>query len=125
MIESVLCAALERDADEFQRQLAILHPGAEGRMVALVLLSKLVLRLAGLARTDRAGFDRRKDIADSFSAGEIELIGRRFAALDAALRAPADQIVPGFQDGPAGYSYNDMPAEFGIDDFIAGWGADD
>ena len=123
MIEAVLRAALERDADEFQRQLATLHPGAEGRMVALVLLSKLVLRLAGLARTDRAGFDRRKDIADAFSAGEIESIERRFAALDAALRAPADHVVPGFQDGPAGYAYNDMPARFGVDEFIAGWDA--
>ncbi|MCY3784836.1 MAG: phytanoyl-CoA dioxygenase family protein [Chloroflexi bacterium] len=122
VIEAVLRAALERDADEFQRQLAILHPGAEGRMVALVLLSKLVLRLAGLARTDRAGFDRRKDIADAFSAGEIESIERRFAGLDAALRAPDDHVVPGFQDGPAGYAHNDMPAGFGVDEFIGSWG---
>jgi len=123
VIEAVLRAALERDADEFQRHLAILHPGVEGRVVALVLLSKLVLRLAGLARTDHAGFDLRKDIADAFSAGEIEAIGHRFAALDAALRAPSDRFVPGFQDGPAGYAFNDMPAGFGVDEFIASWGA--
>jgi len=88
-----------------------------------VLLSKLVLRLPSLAETRSAGYDRRKDIADAFTACEIEAIGRRFAALDVVLRAPADHFVPGFQDGPAGYSYNDMPAGFGVDEFIASWGA--
>ena len=123
VIEAVLRAALERDADEFQGQLAILHPGAEARTVALVLLSKLVQRLPGISQTDNPGFDLRKDIADAFTAEEIAAIGRRFAALDAALRAPADHFVPGFQDGPAGYSFNEMPAEFGVEEFIASWGA--
>ena len=123
VIEAVLRAALERDADEFQRQLAILHPGAQSRIVALVLLSKLVLRLPSLAQTEDAGFDLRKDIADAFSAGEIAAIGRRFAALDAALRAPADHLVPGFQDGPAGYALENMPAGFGVDEFVASWSA--
>jgi len=123
VIEAVLRAALRRDADGFVRELAILHPGVEGRIVALVLLSKLVLRLPSLAKTHRAGYDRRKDIADAFTAGEIETLGRQFAALDAALRAPADHFVPGFQDGPTGYAYNDMPAGFGVDEFIASWGA--
>ena len=123
VIEAVLRAALERDADEFQRQLATLHPGAEGRMVALVLLSKLIRRLPQLAETDAPGFELRKDIADAFSAGEIESIGCRFAALDAALREPADHFVPGFQDGPAGYAFENMPAGFGVDEFIGSWSA--
>jgi len=123
VIEAVLRAALRRDADGFVRELAILHPGVEGRLVALVLLSKLVLRLPSLAETKSAGYDRRKDIADAFTGDEIEAIGRRFAALDAALRAPAGHFVPGFQDGPPGYFYNDMPAGFGVDEFIASWDA--
>ena len=123
VIESLLRAALRRDADGLVRELAILHPGVEGRIVALALLSKLVVRLPGLAQAEHAGYDLRKDIADAFTAGEIEAIGRRFAALDAALRAPADHFVPGFQDGPAGYAFNDMPGGFGVDEFIASWEA--
>ena len=119
----MLRAALERDADQFRHHLAVLHPGVEGRIVALVLLSKLVLRLPSLAQTDDAGFDLRKDIADAFTTGEIAAIGRRFATLDAALRAPADHYVPGFQNGSSLYAFNDMPEGFGVDEFIASWGA--
>ncbi len=122
-IESVLRAALERDADQFRHHLAVLHPGVEGRIVALVLLSKLVLRLASLAQTDDAGFDLRKDIADAFTAEEIETIADRFAALDAALRTETDQCVPGFQNGSSLYAFNDMPEGFGVDECIASWGA--
>ena len=124
VIEAVLRAALERDADAFQRHLAILHPGAQCRTVALVLLSKLVLRLAGLAQMRDAGYELRKDIADAFSADEIAVIEHRFATLDAALRAPADHFVPGFQDGPTGYALENMPAEFGVAEFIDSWSAD-
>ena len=88
-----------------------------------MLLSKLVLRLPSLAQTDDAGFDLRKDIADAFTAEEIETIADRFAALDAALRTETDQFVPGFQNGSSLYAFNDMPEGFGVDEFIASWGA--
>ena len=123
VIEAVLRAALQRDADEFARQLATLHPGAEGRIVALVLLSKLVLRLRVSPRPMTLGLTCARTLPTPFTASEISVIGHRFATLDAALRAPDDHLVPGFQDGPAGYSFNDMPAGFGVDQFIASWDA--
>ena len=123
VIELLLRGALERDADRFLQHLAVLHPGVEGRNVALVLLSKMVLRLPQLAQTDDPGFDLRKDIADAFTTGDIQAITSRFAALDAALHTTTEQFVPGFQNGPSLYAFNEMPQGFGVDDFIASWDA--
>ena len=121
MIESVLRAVLRSDPDLFQEQLADLHPGQHGRMVALTLLSKFVNRLDGISRQQRAGFELRKDIAAAFSPKDHLALRRRFARLDTALRADGGSAMPGFQEEHSDYEFNAMPERFGVDEFIASW----
>lgn len=121
VIESVLRAVLRSDPDLFQEQLADLHPGQHGRMVALTLLSKFVNRLDGISRQQRVGFELRKDIADAFSPKDHLALRRRFARLDTALRADGGSVMPGFQEEHSDYEFNAMPERFGVDEFIASW----
>ena len=123
VIKSVLRAILWGDSTVFQERLAVLHPGEHGRMVTLILLSKFVNRLDGILRQKQFGFDLRKDIAEAFTPNEhLELV-RRFAHLDAALRADGESAIPGFQEERSEYELNAMPERFGIDEFIASWDA--
>ncbi len=121
VIESLLRAVLQGDIELFRERLAVLHPGDDGRMVALVLTSKLVNRLPTLASVDRPGFDLRKDIADEFTPTDREELQHRFASIDAALRADGESAIPGFQEQRSEYELNDMPERFGIEEFVASW----
>jgi ectoine hydroxylase-related dioxygenase (phytanoyl-CoA dioxygenase family) len=138
-IESLFRAILRKDAAAFGEELSRLHPGEPGRMVCVVLLSKLAHKLRMLKRRDVAVLppgERARAIlehptslylfealAERFSEAETELLWQRFAALDARLQSESEQFVPGFQSRPMRYRFEAMPEAFAVDDFIASWDA--
>jgi hypothetical protein len=135
--EAIFRAAIQKDAAGFVQALAQLHPGAQGRAVSLVMLSKVARRLAehkaieaqGLPAAEAAakvkavwfGTEVFNDWAGRFTAAEVEQLGARFAALDRRLRLPAAQAAPGFQGPPSEYEPNAMPEGFGVKEFISTW----
>lgn len=135
--EAIFRAAIQKDATGFTRALAQLHPGAQGQLVTLVMLSKVAGRLRehqaiaaqGLPAAERAkktralwfGTEVFNDWAGRFSVAEAEELGARFAELDRRLRLPAAQAAPGFQGPPSEYEPNAMPAGFGVEEFINTW----
>jgi hypothetical protein len=137
LLESLFRAMLDKDGDRFLQALAALRPGEEGRMVCLVLISKVVLRMRlvsrpevrGLPRAERAKIVVHRDMLDfdenlagRFSQEEVEQIWQRFAVLDARLQADTEQHVSWSRSGqPSRYIVNEMPANFGVTEFIASW----
>ena len=138
-IEAYMRAMLDQDQDGFREALARLHPGETGRMVCVVLLSKVAARIGTLKRPEVAGlpdperaqavgevswgsFSIFEDLARRFTSAEAKLLGQRIAPLNAKLHAQTEQFVPGFQSGPTPHAFEDMPAGFGVDEFIASWG---
>ena len=109
MIVSAFRAMLDKDAPAFRAELARLHPGEKGRMVCVVMLSRL----------------KQPDVTGRFSAAEAAILSQRFAPLDARLRAETEQYTPGFQSGPEPipYVFEEMPQDFELEDFIASWDA--
>lgn len=137
LIEALFRAMLDLNSDRFREALNLLHPGETGRMVCVVLLSKLAARIGTQKRLEVAGLPERERaatvgeqtfsisnldvLAGRFTAAEAELLGRRLATLDARLQAETEQFVPGFQGGPTRYSPEHMLAGFEVDDFIRSW----
>jgi len=138
-IEAFLRAMLDQDPDGFREALAALHPGETGRMVCVVLLSKLAARIGTLKRPEIAGLpdpERAQavgevswgslsifeELAGRFTSAEADLLGQRIAPLNARLHAQTEQFVPGFQSGPTPHAFEDMPADFDVDEFITSWG---
>ena len=139
-IEAFYRTMLDQDPDGFRQALVALHPGETGRMVGVVLLSKLAARIGTLKSPEVVGRPEREraqavgeqmwgafstfdDFARRFTAAEIALLGRRFESLNARLSTETEQFVPGFQSGPTPHAFEEMPAEFAVDDFIASWKA--
>ena len=136
-IEAFFRAMLAKDVDGFREALAVLHPGATGRMVGVVLLSKLATMIRTLKRPEVAGLPEREraaavgeepfsirnfdDLAQRFTAAEAKLLGRQFATLDAKLQTETNQFVPGSSSNPTRYAREEMPADFDVDEFIASW----
>ena len=137
-IEAFFRAMLEKDVAGFREALAILHPGERERMVGVVLLSKVARKIGTLKRPEVAGLPEREraqavgeqtwgsftsfnNLAQRFTAAEAELLGWRFAPLDAKLQTETEQFVSGFQSGPTRYAREEMPADFDVDEFIASW----
>ena len=136
-IEALFRAMLDQDADRFREVLALLHPGTTGRIVCVVLMSKLGNRLATLKRPEVADLPEPAraaavgeqpfsmgyldDLARRFTTSEAELLGQRFAPLDARLQSEPEESVPGIQGGPTRYRPEDMPADFDVGEFIASW----
>ena len=109
VIVSAFRALLDKDGLAFRTELARLHPGEKGRMVCVVLLSRL----------------KQPGVMGRFSAAEAATLSQRFAPLDARLRAETEQYIPGFQSGPEPipYVFGAMPEAFEVEDFIASWDA--
>ena len=136
-IESFFRAILDKDAGGFRECLALLHPGETGRMVGVVLLSKLAASIGALKRPEVAALPEPEraaavgeqtfsisnldTLADRFTAAEAERLERRFAPLHARILTETEQFVPGFQSGPSRYRFEHMPPDFEVDDFIATW----
>ena len=138
LVEATLRTILDRDAAAFRARLAELHPGQKGRIVCLILLSKLAKKIHALHRPAVAGLpldERARAISVNlpmcsfydylsrrFSLSEADALGQRFAALDAKLQADTPQEVPGRPERISPYFYYAMPANLDVDDFIAAWG---
>ena len=136
-IEAFYRAILDQDPEAFRQALALLHPGDTGRMVCMVLLSKLARRLGALKRPELANLPERERasavgeqtfsisnleaLARRFTAAEAKLLGQRFAPLDAKLQMETEHFVPSLSSKPTRYAQEQMPADFGLDDFIASW----
>ena len=88
-IEALFRAMLDQDADRFRELLALLHPGTTGRMVCVVLMSKLANRIATLKRPEIADLPERARAAavgeQPFSMGYFNDLARRFTTRDAEL----------------------------------------
>ena len=137
LLESLFRAMLDKDGDRFLRELAALRPGEEGRMVCLVMLSKVVQRMRlvsrpevrRLPRAERAKIVVHRDMLDfdenlagRFTQADVERIWQRFAVLDAKLQADSEQHVSWSRSGkPSRYIVNEMPANFGVAEFVASW----
>ncbi len=136
-IEALFRAMLDQDADRFREALALLHPGTTGRIVCVVLMSKLANRIATLKRPEIADLPERgraaavgeqpfsmgyfNHLARRFTTRDAELLRQRFAPLDARLKSEPQEPVSGFQGGPTRYRPEHMPADFDVDAFIASW----
>jgi hypothetical protein len=137
--ESVLRAALSKDAATYHSALDELHPGRgdKGKRQSTVYLSKAAKRIAQLKDPD---FDKLSDqergwatsmhpitlhwgrkIADRFSAEEAKELWRRFKPVDDAFQAAEEQWSPGFQGGPTRYNFNEAPDDLTVESFVAGW----
>ena len=136
-IEAFYRAILDQDPQAFRQALTLLHPGDTGRMVCVVLLSKLARRIGTLKRPEIANLPERErasavgeqtfsisnleSLARRFTAAETKLLGQRFAPLDARLQLETEHFVPSLSSKPTRYAQEHMPADFGVDDFIASW----
>ena len=136
-IEAFYRAILDRDPAAFQQALAMLHPGHTGRMVCVVLLSKLARRIGELKRPELTGLSERERasavgehafsigsleaLARRFTAAETKLLGQRFAPLDARLQTETVHFVPSLASKPSRWAQEHMPAGLDLDDFVASW----
>jgi hypothetical protein len=100
-IAGLMRAIIDRDEAGFRNGLDVLHPGAEGKMVALILLSQWVKILTVMTRDDirdlpmdersiAAGADLVEgpyyaDVADRFTERDGAVLHRRFAGLETQL----------------------------------------
>ena len=138
LVEATLRTVLDRDAAAFRARLAELHPGAKGRIVCVILLSKLAKNIHTLHRPDVAGqpLEARAraipanvpmccfydDLASRFSSAEAGALWQRFAELDDRLQADTMQEVPGRPERRSRYLYYAMPANLDVEEFVASWG---
>lgn len=136
-IEAFYRAMLDQDPQAFRQALALLHPGATGRMVCVILLSKLARRMSALKRPELANLPERERasavgertfsignleaLARRFTAAETKLLGQRFGPLDARLQLETEHFVPSLASKPTRYAQEHMPDDFDVDDFIASW----
>lgn len=105
MMATLFRATIERDAVGFYQSLAALHAGEEHRMVAVVLLSKIVKAIGVLCSSELASLplDQRKAALDAsphyngspdwpvclalsqFSPNDAAMLAKRFSVLDEML----------------------------------------
>ena len=122
-IAALFKAMIDKNADAFRTELAVIHPGESNRMVCVVLLSKLAYKMVFEAADFGYDLMRYEQVAQHFTPEERKSLWERFAPLDARLKSDTEQLVPGFQSGPMPYYFEEMPAAFDVEDFIASWGA--
>jgi hypothetical protein len=125
LIEQTLRTVLAGDAAGFRARLAQMHPGRSGRMVTVVILSKIVIELMKIKDAGRdapfAGNGHNEDLAHRFTREELSELWDRFEPLDRRLRTEELQFEPMFQSGPMHYHFYEMPERFGLESFIKSW----
>ena len=122
-IVSVFHAMVDKDSDAFREGIAALHPGEEGRMVCVALLSKFAHKIRFEPPGYGGDITRSREIGNRLSPEQIETLWNRFAPLDAKLQSDTEQFLPGFQSAPMRYYFYEMPSDFNLEDFIASWDA--
>jgi len=124
--ETIFRAMIEKQEPAFIDALGRLHPGKEGRISTLALLSKVAMKVK--VHKDSNGetipwFNEGDMVAfgNRFTISEADQLCNRFAQLDRRLRRPTPQQIGGFQGTDTNYEMNDLPAGFGVEDFVASW----
>jgi hypothetical protein len=139
-IESFMRAILARNEAAFRELLDKLHPGKEGKMVALILLSPWAKSITSIVRGGPGDGPFYADVADRFTEQEGQELEQRFAGLQTQLAADREaaharlreefrglEPIPGdlssfnFDRRSTSCFYSEMPAEFGLDQFVASW----
>ncbi len=125
VIESTFRAIIDKNAYAFREGLAVIHPGEPGRIVCLILLSKVAYKMRFASHPARAAFggdiSQDIDLAPRFSPAERDILWGRFATLDETIQSHKEEYIPGFQSGPMRYLFEEMPTNFDVEDFIASW----
>ncbi|MBI4530073.1 MAG: phytanoyl-CoA dioxygenase family protein [Candidatus Latescibacteria bacterium] len=137
LIASIFRAMIDMDSEAFEVGLRQLHPGEKGRMVSVVMLSKLAFkmqRFTHLAAENLPPDERIRRLSEQwpsvhdfdrlvgkFSSSDVDQLCQRFRTLDEKLKLNTMQEVVGLQGGETQYNPHDMPADFEVDDFIASW----
>lgn len=125
VVEAAFLAILAKDEVAFRRNLALLHPGEKGRIVCVILLSKLVYKMRFRTHKVRPGYggdtSYDRELQPRFTDQALETLWSRFSTLDARLQSEEDQYVPGFQSGTMKYFFNELPEGFDVEAFIRSW----
>ena len=125
LIESIFRAAIDRDEGAFQEGVAALHTGEVGRIVCVVLLSKIVYKMKFATHPVRRHYgsdiSHDEDLKPRFTDGELDILWRRFAPLDRQLQSGTMQYVPGFQSDPMHYYFEEMPSGLNMDTYMGAW----
>ena len=125
LIESIFRAAIGRDIDAFREGVAALHPGEAGRIVCVVLLSKIVYKMKYATHPVRTHYgsdiSHDEDLKPRFTEEELDTLWRRFALLDEQLQSGTMQYVPGFQSDPMHYYFEEMPSDLNMDTYMGAW----
>jgi ectoine hydroxylase-related dioxygenase (phytanoyl-CoA dioxygenase family) len=137
VMESTLRAILSGDTRAFMKGLETLHPGREGRMVCVVLLSKWVDKLRTLksrevvnlpleeqinaVREHRLNFHVYRDFAQRFAEAEANQLWERFSILFERMESEMERSVADRGARVMRYQLTEMPAGFEVEDFIQSW----
>ena len=127
-MEVTFRAIIEADSAAFREQLALLHPGTEGRIACVVLLHKVAHSLYAMSLQNPPVLDheanhwRTGQLCERFSTADLRTLWRRFETLDERLldQTPGVDAVP---EVPA-YEQVAMPEGFDVEEFIVSWEAD-
>ena len=137
--ESILRAAIEKDAAAYHASLEKLHPGRgeKGKMLSTVYLTKIAKRVydckhpnfENLPQETRDSTIRSHPItlqwglplADRFSFEEARTLWDRFKPVDARIQSDVEDAAPGYESRPSRYHFNEMPTDFSVEDFTTGW----
>ena len=148
VIGGTLRGIVDNDPAAFRDKLAELHRGEKHRMVAVVLLCRMMDEIYRLKTEETAvspkapGVSPRvgylySDLSARFTMEEIDILHHRFAPLNELLQAGYDKVQehytnvyaelrpdaepPSFESRPLRHFYTNMPENFGVDEFIASW----
>ncbi len=127
LVAKIFHAIVNKDVDAFHAGLEQLHPSPHGRMVSIVMLSKLSRALYRLKHTDTSPnslWGNGRDIlylGTRFTPEQTEGLWNRFGALDKKLKTSDTEDHPGFQRSISPYDSDNMPVDFEVADFIVSW----
>ena len=137
--ESILRAAIEKDAAAYHANLEKLHPGRgeKGKILSTVYLSKIAKRVYDCKQPDFENLPQETrdamirshpitlqwglPLADRFSFEEARTLWDRFKPVDARIQSEVEAAAPGYETRPSRYHFNEMPSDFSVKDFTAGW----
>ena len=124
-VEAVYRAMMARDETGFRNGIAALHPGEKGRIVTVIILSKVAYKLRFGDHPDRPGYcgdwTQEPELGPRFSTEERALLWERFAWLDGQLQTSEKRFTPGFQSPPMHYYFEELPGHLSLDSVVASW----
>ena len=129
VIGDVFRALLADDAGRFTDAVARLHPGNEGRLTCIILLSIIARNLLKLTEDPDSkapddgqgplGVELQWQLSRKFTSAEVRQLWKRFQPLDEMLRTKEPGHVRGFLGPPTNYAYEMLPLETTTDGVMA------